>query len=621
LYRNTGANSTVSRALARESDAPLQQSSAIAATGHGSYSRVMSLERSGRQGSSDSYPDTQHGAARVAGKDNAAARRYAGVTSPVVQAKPRGNAGQASSPVLGAPVAPDAAEPAHARTQDVLLEAGELLKVDVSSQEPVELVVLSQQSGVVFQGHAVSRQITYQAPVNERVRVQTRPAAGGLPLGPGPSARVMVSVEPPERAQTSAEGDGAAYLNVRQHLLLNMFGVNPESLHPSSSLELAKALDALEIIARALGAAPQQAPSDANDHALTTTHNHAGVIEDASYELTGTAAVLRLVTNFDHSSGALHCHLSFDHINGSRITGNLTHTVALSDGRPSVPASDPVGEYLQHAPGAYGELDDFSDAVADSPARPSKEGIGSFLEGAVAGEFAENDSWSAVAGQVVTGFIPIAGQVADARDIAAAGSDLFQGKEGAWAALGIAIIAVIPGLDFLKGGSKAGRKALKDASEGAVEGVTRAGVKRIGKTISKEAAARATRELKALAVAREEMLVRMQGMLLDEGLSEASKNTIRRVRNSVQDHLHPSDLSGALRDRLGLQVRKSGSGEAWNHLGEVKDVLNSLKKLHTTMRRELFKLEPGSPGYGVLSRELSALSEMIRRVQKFLEIK
>jgi hypothetical protein len=67
--------------------------------------------------------------------------------------------------------AQDAAEPANARTQDVMLAAGELLKVDVSSQEPVELVVLSQQSGVISRGTAVSRQITYQAPVNEPVRI------------------------------------------------------------------------------------------------------------------------------------------------------------------------------------------------------------------------------------------------------------------------------------------------------------------------------------------------------------------------------------------------------------------------------------------------------------------
>jgi hypothetical protein len=219
------------------------------------------------------------------------------------------------------------------------------------------------------------------------------------------------------------------------------------------------------------------------------------------------------------------------------------------------------------------------------------------------------------------GFVPIAGQIADARDIAAAGSDVFAGEPGAWARLGISIIAVVPGLDFLKGGSKAGKKSLREASEGAVDGASKAGLKRVGKRMSKAAAARASSELKRLAVARQEMLARLQSLLLDEGISEATKNTIRKLRNSVQDHLQPGDLSGALRDMHGLPVRRSGSGEAWDHLREVRDVVNSIRQAKKNLSRGFHNLDPGSPAYGKLSRELDALSEMERTVNAFLEIK
>ncbi|MEO0460025.1 MAG: hypothetical protein AAF219_04210 [Myxococcota bacterium] len=100
----------------------------------------------------------------------------------------------------------------------------------------------------------------------------------------------------------------------------------------------------------------------------------------------------------------------------------------------------------------------------------SQEGVGSFLEGAVVGGFSDNVSWSAIAGQTVMGFVPIAGQVADARDIIAAGKDVIDGEEGAWGTLGISTAAIIPGLDFLKG-----RKALKRLTDDAADAASNPG--------------------------------------------------------------------------------------------------------------------------------------------------
>jgi hypothetical protein len=70
-----------------------------------------------------------------------------------------------------------------------------------------------------------------------------------------------------------------------------------------------------------------------------------------------------------------------------------------------------------------------------------------------------------------------------------------------------------------------------------------------------------------------------------------------------------------------LPVRQSGSGKAWDHLGEVEAVLESLERAEDNLLRVLHRLQPGSAGYGKLSREIDAISELGRRVQRFLEIK
>jgi hypothetical protein len=267
-----------------------------------------------------------------------------------------------------------------------------------------------------------------------------------------------------------------------------------------------------------------------------------------------------------------------------------------------------------------GTLDDFSDLTGGAGERDA-EGLGSFLEGALAGDFAGNESWSAAGGQTVMGLVPVAGQIADIRDIAAAGADVMGGTDGAWARLGISVIGVVPGLDFLKGGSKAGRKALSDAAGEVVEGTSRSGLKRAGKVLSKEAAARAARELGALAVARQELLARWQVLLMDKTLSREALIALRRARNALQDHLQPADLTGALRDKLGIPVRLSGSGEAWDHLSEVKGALRSLENLRERLRLELHRVPRGNQTFARLSQEMDAIEETCDRTKSFLEIR
>lgn len=100
----------------------------------------------------------------------------------------------------------------------------------------------------------------------------------------------------------------------------------------------------------------------------------------------------------------------------------------------------------------------------------SQEGVGAFLDGAIRGDFSDNQSWSKLAGQTAMGFVPIAGQIADARDTAAAVGQVWRGEEGGWANLGAAAIGWIPGVgDAAKGLIRGGGQA--------AEGVERAAAK------------------------------------------------------------------------------------------------------------------------------------------------
>lgn len=105
---------------------------------------------------------------------------------------------------------------------------------------------------------------------------------------------------------------------------------------------------------------------------------------------------------------------------------------------------------------------------------PSEEGVGSFFEGAILGDFSDNDSWSRTGGQVVVGVIPIVGQIADARDTVAAIGGIIRGEEGAWTNLGAAAIGWIPLVgDGAKGLIRVGRKVAAEGTEEIVEQGTR----------------------------------------------------------------------------------------------------------------------------------------------------
>lgn len=108
----------------------------------------------------------------------------------------------------------------------------------------------------------------------------------------------------------------------------------------------------------------------------------------------------------------------------------------------------------------------------------SEEGVGSFVEGAIVGDFTGNESWSKVGGQTVVGLIPVVGQIADARDTVAALRDVAQGKDGAWLNLGATAVGWVPLFgDVAKGAFRVGRRALREGGEEVTEQVMRRGTR------------------------------------------------------------------------------------------------------------------------------------------------
>ena len=105
-----------------------------------------------------------------------------------------------------------------------------------------------------------------------------------------------------------------------------------------------------------------------------------------------------------------------------------------------------------------------------------EEGLGSFLQGAISGDFSGNDTWSAWAGQVAGGLTP-AGAAADARDTAAAVNEVQKNPWGVtpYFSLGIALIGWFAFGDILKGGKKAATDLAEDGAEGATANVLKEG--------------------------------------------------------------------------------------------------------------------------------------------------
>ncbi len=226
--------------------------------------------------------------------------------------------------------------------------------------------------------------------------------------------------------------------------------------------------------------------------------------------------------------------------------------------------------------------------------------ISDFVDGFVRGDFSGRDGAGKVAGQIIGGLVPIYGQIADIRDIAAAVVDVANGKEGSWANLGMATVGVVPGVgDALKAGIKAGREATQIAKHGdEIAGAVGAAAKR-GEKIGEGATSVVYREGDNVRkVVKDEVAV--DGGLGYAKITEAERDFL--AKNSVEagNQLHdamPGIVPRSTSDKAGEIVQPFVGGMDKSQLkGDALKNANKQQKDAIAKAEETLGLKPGGHG-------------------------
>ena len=175
-------------------------------------------------------------------------------------------------------------------------------------------------------------------------------------------------------------------------------------------------------------------------------------------------------------------------------------------------------------------------------------------------------------------------------------------------------------LGMLEDGTAVGRKAITETAEEGLTDVSQSGMKRVKGELSKEALKAAKEQLVTLNVARTELVARLEELTNKvPGLSQHAVADIGKAKNNLLNHLTQDDLVGALRDKFGKEVRRSGDGYVYQHSKEVSNGVGSLKNARDSIINQLQKHQKGSAEYNLLSKEADALAEMSRRIARFLD--
>ena len=156
----------------------------------------------------------------------------------------------------------------------------------------------------------------------------------------------------------------------------------------------------------------------------------------------------------------------------------------------------------------------------------------------IKGDFHEGETtWTGTLVNVGVGLIPIVGQIADARDTAAAAKNLWQKPSlGTAGMFGLALLGWIPlAGDLVKGGSKVGKKVIKEAAEEALEKgakeATEKAAKEAADKAAKEAAEKAAKEAadKAAKEAADKAAKEAADKAAKESAEKAATNPTKRV--------------------------------------------------------------------------------------------
>jgi hypothetical protein len=186
------------------------------------------------------------------------------------------------------------------------------------------------------------------------------------------------------------------------------------------------------------------------------------------------------------------------------------------------------------------------------------------------------------------------------------------------AAVSTAALDSIPGIatgvDLLSKGKG------PDSSLSELDEMSKASLKRAGKKLSPEVAAEKAKALPRIEATRQNLKARLDALLANPNLSPRSRTNLSRLRNSLNDHLAPKDLTGALRDNLEMPIRRVGSGQSFQHKTEVLDGLESFDDARASLGYDFNR----SVAQGTPAAELSSLADDLvalkKQISDFLQV-
>ena len=97
-------------------------------------------------------------------------------------------------------------------------------------------------------------------------------------------------------------------------------------------------------------------------------------------------------------------------------------------------------------------------------------------------------------------------------------------------------------------------------------------------------------------------------------LTPAQKARVESVDNIINDHLTESDFSGTLRDLQGNPV-PNGKGGYYNHIGEMKDSYNGLKKAKKALEDSLRTPNLSAQNKNILTESLNKANEYMGKIE------
>jgi RHS repeat-associated protein len=175
-----------------------------------------------------------------------------------------------------------------------------------------------------------------------------------------------------------------------------------------------------------------------------------------------------------------------------------------------------------------------------------KEERVSILSEVIQGDFHEgNTTWTGTVLNVGIGLIPIVGQVADARDTAAAIKNVWE--EPNWinvGILGLAAVGWVPLVgDAIKGGGKVGRKVIKEAAEEALEKSTKELAEKTAKVTTAEVIEKGSKEAASEGIEKGTKILKKQGVRSKEILGQEHDIIAKKAKMAKESSLETRAIS------------------------------------------------------------------------------